>query len=244
MKKILSIILSVLLTSSTFATSNTSIKELILKYNYNLNSHPKAHISEFRKKTTDEFKEELKEQLSTYSEEEAKKEFLQILQQIPSKESRESLMNGIESLTNEDLLRLSTDLNLLERAIKGEGSNFTSSSQLDMLKTISTVAIMAAIAIYFYIDTKRIIDENKNKDYEDFYSYGLYIFTSDQCTHSSLTYMLTEQEKISMESAVMNKCEISAIQPETCSFSGFVINKNYYDDNECIIKAKATASSL
>ena len=56
--------------------------------------------------------------------------------------------------------------------------------------------------------------------------------------------MLTEQEKINMESAVMNKCEISAIQPETCSFSGFVINKNYYDDNECIIKAKATASSL
>ncbi len=211
-----------------------SIKDVMVKYDYLLSAHPDAHKKEFRDKMIKKFQEDLKVSVNNTSKEELKKSFDQLLNEIPSKEKRETYLKVLKNSSKKEIVSYLTDPTLLQDSLKGESANFfiTNSVALDII-----IIVFGGLILYAIIEA--IVVAIK---YETFKSYSLSF--GGACTTSNLEWNYSYAQIEAAKDNAYSKCRNGAKHPSTCKWAGWDWNEtSYYDEwddstyYDCSVKA-------
>jgi len=218
-----------------YAESKMSVDNVLTKYDYLLTSHPQAHEADFKAKTLENFKVDIRASLQGSSKQELQKSFNLILNKIPQKEKREAYLKMIQNMSKESMAAFLANPQLLADSFQGEGANFaliTDSVVLDIL--IISLGLLVVYAIV------HAIAEAIN--YKHYRSSSIYVGYTRDCNSVTMRRNVSDFEIELAKTEAKNKCYANESNPVSrCESDGFSFSESGYDSetgrSDCYARA-------
>ncbi len=207
MSKAIALLLLLTFSIQTMAQSfmpNKSVSSIMQKYDYLLNVHPEAHLTQFKEAQLKNFEMEITEIAKTKSPKQLRAEVKAILNQIPTREQRVTFDKIIKNSTPKEIAAFLLNPSLLQSALQGEGANFALNFNSENLLQYITLALAAALILAI------IIEVVKNAQYEHF-----------RASVGGSCGGLSSFEKDAIKQRAKDKCYTQAKYPGTCEQDDF-----------------------
>jgi hypothetical protein len=212
-----------------------NIENVLTKYDYLLTSHPQAHEADFKAKTLEKFKSDIRVSLQGSTKAEIEKGFDTILNKIPQKDKREAYSKMIQNISKENMAMFLANPQLLADSLQGEGANFaliTDSVVLDVL-----IISLGLLVIYAIVQAVR-----EAVNYKHYRSGSIYVGYTRYCNSSTMRRNVSDFEIELAKTEAKNKCYSNESNPASrCKSDGFTFSESGYDSetdrSDCYARA-------